>query len=88
MGLVRKIGGIGLAALGAVTGIGPLIAAGTAISATSGVGDKPKGGGGGAASVPSVSHAANLAPGPPMSASSLDVARGQDKSRMKRQYGL
>jgi hypothetical protein len=50
------------------------------------------GGGGGQrsapAAVPAAVHTEPLAPGPPMSASSLDMARGQDKSRMKRQYGL
>ena len=86
MGFGRKILGTALTAIGTVTGIAPLAAAGVGLSATSGLGNKSRGGAG--ASVPAVTHSANLAPGPPMSASSLDMARGQDKSRMKRQYGL
>jgi hypothetical protein len=38
--------------------------------------------------VQSTVNAPQVAPGPPMSASSLSEARTQDKSRMKRQYGL
>jgi hypothetical protein len=47
--------------------------------------DDPKGGGG---TAPQTRRPADAAPGPPMSAASLTEARGQDKSRMKRQYGL
>lgn len=57
--------------------------------AIGGATEKPKGGGGGGGvSIPASTHSANLAPGPPLSASSLVMARGQDKARMKRSYGI
>lgn len=90
MGWRRTVGTIAGTVIGAAVGGPPGAAAGAKIGGElGGATEKKKGGkGGGGVAIPSSTHEAAFAPGPPLSASSLVMARGQDKARMKRSYGI